>query len=128
MTELNPNLDDTGAAEGGEPLEHVSSCMKAAHFKTSTEARPNGDLVLIVESPRYGIFRRVVPKDLKDPAEFVNRVKLDLLIQNGELPRGEILRAARKDRIPTYTLGKLHKTRYASLWEDRKIDKEEPQH
>jgi hypothetical protein len=47
------------------------------------------------------------------------------MIQHGELPRSEILRAAHKDAIPSYTLGKLHKTRYASLWEDRKIKKED---
>lgn len=125
MTKLNPQVDGDNSAQGNQSFEHTS-CFDPSNFKTSTESRPNGDLVLIVESPRYGIFRRVVPKDLKDPAEFVNRVKLDLLIQNGELPRSEILRAARKDRIPTYTLGKLHKTRYASLWEDRKLDKNKP--
>ncbi len=125
MTEPNPNLDRGSTPQGVETFDH-SSCFDTSNFKTSTESRPNGDLVLIVESPLYGIFKRVVPKDLKDPAEFVNRVKLDLLIQNGELPRTEILQAARKDRIPTYTLGKLHKTRYASLWEDRKIHKGKP--
>ena len=125
MSELNSNLDHSNAGEDAQSIDHASQ-FDAADFKTSTESRPNGDLVLIVESPRYGVFRRVVPKDLKDPAEFVNRIKLDLLIQNGELPRNEILQAARKDRIPTYTLGKLHKTRYASLWEDRKIRKDEP--
>lgn len=125
MSELNSNLDHSSAAKDAGSFDH-SSRLDAENFRTSTETRPNGDLVLIVESPRYGVFRRVVPKDLKDPAEFVNRVKLDLLIQNGELPRNEILQAARKDRIPTYTLGKLHKTRYASLWEDRKIRKDEP--
>lgn len=123
MTEPKSDLDQNNPQESAEALDHASF-LANTNFKTSTESRPNGDLVLIVESPRYGIFRRVVPKDLKDPAEFVNRVKLDLLIQNGELPRGEILRAARKDRIPTYTLGTLHKTRYASLWENRRIDKD----
>lgn len=120
MTELSPTATEV------EYFEHASS-LDPSNFKTSTESRPNGDLVLIVESPRYGVFRRVVPKDLKNPEEFVNRVKLDLLIQNGVLPRAEILQAAHKDRIPTYTLGKLHKTRYASLWENRKIHKGEPQ-
>lgn len=125
MTEFNANLDPSTAAKDAGSFDHASR-LETENFKTSTESRPNGDLVLIVESPRYGIFRRVVPKDLKDPAAFVDRVKLDLLIQNGELPRNEILQAARKDRIPTYTLGKLHKTRYASLWEKRKIDKDTP--
>lgn len=124
MTDLTPR--NAGViSSGADAFEH-RSCLEMTDFKTSTETRPNGDLVLIVESARYGVFRRVVPKDLKDPAEFVNRVKLDLLIQNGELPRSEILQAARKDRIPTYTLGKLHKTRYASLWENRKIQKDKP--
>ncbi|WP_339847359.1 hypothetical protein [uncultured Halopseudomonas sp.] len=122
MTDPNPNLDHPGGGESSEQFEH-EPCMSDYNFKTSTETRPNGDLVLIVESPRFGIFRRAVPKDLQNPEEFVHRVKLDLLIQNGELPRGEILRAAQKDRIPTYTLGKLHRTRYASLWENRKIEK-----
>ncbi len=125
MTDLSPNLDRSSTVSDSDAHEHTS-CFETSTFITSTETRPNGDLMLIVESSEYGVSRRIVPKDLKDPAEFVNRMKLDLMIQHGVLPRAEILRAVRKDNIPTYTLGKLHKTRYASLWEDRKIRKDNP--
>ena len=94
MTDPTSSLDSTAAETGSERYKKTSF-FETSTFKASTEIRPNGDLMLIVESPQYGVYRRIVPKDLKDSAALVSRIK-------------------------------LHKTRYASLWEDRKINKEDP--
>tara|TARA_R110000782_G_scaffold9334_3_gene30142 strand:- start:578 stop:961 length:384 start_codon:yes stop_codon:yes gene_type:complete len=125
MTDPTSSLDSTAAETGSERYKKTSF-FETSTFKASTEIRPNGDLMLIVESPQYGVYRRIVPKDLKDSAALVSRIKLDLMILHGELPPTDILLAAHRNAIPSYTLGKLHKTRYASLWEDRKINKEDP--
>lgn len=90
-------------------------------YTPSFERRPDGNLLLILESPDHAQFKRVVPKNLTDAEKFVNRIKLDLMIERGEAPKKDILRAVSSDSIPTYTTGELFKTRSASLWERRKI-------
>lgn len=95
-----------------------------ARYSVSTETTPNGDLMVVLESPDKQVYKRVVPKDLKDVVSFVNRFKLDMLIAQGQLPRKDILQAVRKETLPTYLPGTLETTRYARLWHDRKIGSE----
>ncbi len=90
-------------------------------YKVSTETTPNGDLMVVLECPDSKLYKRVVPKNLKDVAGFVHRFKLDMLIDQGHLPRKDILKAVDKETLPTYMQGPLETTRYARLWEDRKL-------
>lgn len=95
-----------------------------AGYKVSTETTPNGDLMVVLECPDKKLYKRVVPRNLKDVAGFVHRFKLDMLIDQGHLPRKDILHAVEKDTLPTYMSGPIETTRYARLWHDRKIQSE----
>ncbi|MEH6500192.1 MAG: hypothetical protein V7751_12450 [Pseudoalteromonas distincta] len=93
-----------------------------AQYKISTETTPNGDLMVVLECPDNKLYKRVVPKNLKDVADFVHRFKLDMLIDQGHLPRNDILKAVDRKTLPTYMPGALETSRYARMWQDRKID------
>ncbi|PCC99863.1 DUF3509 domain-containing protein [Halopseudomonas pelagia] len=92
-----------------------------AGYKVSTETTPNGDLMVVLECPDNKLYKRVVPKDLRDVSGFVHRFKLDMLIDQGHLPRKDILQAVDKQKLPDYLPGTLETTRYARLWEERKL-------
>ncbi|WP_022963293.1 hypothetical protein [Halopseudomonas pelagia] len=93
-----------------------------AGYKVSTETTPNGDLMVVLECPDNKLYKRVAPKHLNDVADFVHRFKLDMLIDQGRLPRNDILRAVDKKTLPTYMPGAQETSRYARMWQDRKLD------
>lgn len=93
-----------------------------AGYKVSTETTPNGDLMVVLECPDNKLYKRVAPKNLKDVADFVHRFKLDMLIDQGHLPRNAILRAVDRKTLPSYMPGALETSRYARMWQDRKLD------
>ncbi|MFN3579310.1 MAG: hypothetical protein ACK4VV_02415 [Pseudomonas sp.] len=99
----------------------IDASRLLARYQVSTETTPNGDLMVILECPDNKRYRRLVPRDLKNVSDFVNRFKLDLLIDQGDLPRREILKAVCKEQLPDYLPGATKTTRYARLWEDRKL-------
>lgn len=105
-------MQDSNASEANQLM---------AGYKVTTETTPNGDLMVVLECPDQKSYRRVVPRDLKDVAGFVHRFKLDMLIDQGHLPRKDILHAVAQDTLPRYMSGPLETTRYARMWRDRKI-------
>lgn len=99
----------------------IDTSQLITDYRVSTETTPNGDVMVILECPDKKLYRRLVPRDLKNVSDFVNRFKLDLLIEQGLLPRDEILKAVCKEQLPDYLPGANKTTRYARMWEDRKI-------
>lgn len=102
--------------------EVIDTKRLLAGYKVSTETTPNGDLMVVLECPDSKLYKRVAPKNLKDVGDFVHRFKLDMLIDQGHLPRNDILRAVDRKTLPTYMPGALETSRYARMWQDRKLD------
>ncbi len=83
--------------------------------------RPDGSSVVIVRSEEK-VFLRVLPQDLKSADQLIRRIKLDLLLAKGESPTREVIGTIDVADLPTYTNGRLYKTRAASLWDRRRLN------
>lgn len=90
--------------------------------KISADPRPDGSFVLIVKSADGKELRRVLPEDQKSADQLMRRVRLDLMLAKGQPPTREVLGTIDVASLPTYTNGRLYKTRAASLWERRRLD------
>lgn len=90
--------------------------------KISADPRPDGSFVLIVKSADGKELRRVLPEDQKSADQLMRRVRLDLMLAKGQPPTREVLGTIDVANLPTYTNGRLYKTRAASLWDRRRLD------
>lgn len=90
--------------------------------RISADPRPDGSFVLIVKSADGKELRRVLPEDQKSADQLMRRVRLDLMLAKGQPPTREVLGTIDVANLPTYTNGRLYKTRSASLWERRRLD------
>src|SRR5690606_9746037 len=75
--------------------------------KISADPRPDGSCVLVVKSADGKELRRVLPRDL--------------MLAKGQAPTREVIGTIDVSTLPTYTNGRLYKTRAASLWERRRV-------
>lgn len=82
--------------------------------------RPDGSYVVIVLTEGKEL-RRVLPVDLKDVDQLIRRIKLDLMLAKGQIPTRDVIGTMDISNLPTYTNGRLYKTRAASLWERRRL-------
>lgn len=87
----------------------------------SADLRPDGSSVLVVKSADGKELRRVLPQDQQNADQLIRRVRLDLMLAKGQAPTREVIGTIDVSNLPTYSNGRLHKTRAASLWERRKI-------
>ena len=87
----------------------------------SFQGRPDGSSVVVV---RMGDkeFRRVLPQGLRDTDQLIRRIRLDLMLAKGQSPTREVIGTIDVSNLPTYTNGRLYKTRAASLWERRRLN------
>ncbi len=89
--------------------------------KISAAPRPDGSCVLVVKSADGKELRRVLPRDQKNVDQLIRRVRLDLMLAKGQAPTREVIGTIDVSTLPTYTNGRLYKTRAASLWERRRV-------
>ncbi|PRB80443.1 DUF3509 domain-containing protein [Pseudomonas sp. MYb185] len=87
----------------------------------SANPRPDGSFVIIVKSADGKELRRVLPDDQKSADQLIRRVRLDLMMAKGQPPTREVIGTIDVSNLPTYTNGRLYKTRAASLWERRRL-------
>lgn len=90
--------------------------------KISAAPRPDGSFVLVVKSADGKELRRVLPQDQKSADQLIRRIRLDLVLAKGQPPTREVLGTIDVASLPTYTNGRLYKTRAASLWDRRRLD------
>ena len=76
---------------------------------------------LVVKSADGKELRRVLPRDQKNVDQLIRRVRLDLMLAKGQAPTREVIGTIDVSTLPTYTNGRLYKTRAASLWERRRV-------
>lgn len=86
----------------------------------SINRRPDGSSVMIIHSGEQ-VLLRVLPQDPKGADLLIRRIKLDLLLASGKSPTREVIGSIEVADLPTYTNGRLYKTRAASLWERRRL-------
>lgn len=89
--------------------------------RVSADPRPDGSFILVIKSADGKELRRVLPKDQHNADQLIRRIRLDLMLAKGQAPTREVIGPVDASNLPTYSNGRLYKTRAASLWERRRI-------
>jgi len=91
-------------------------------YQVSTSLRPDGEhLLTLTTASGKAVYQRILQKDMTD-AQLISRIKLDLLTE--EPPEQRDISAVLQDsEAQNYTSGKIHRTRWERLWEERKVER-----